>query len=168
MNAAGLDLLKHYEGFRADAYLDPVGIPTIGFGFVSGVKLGDHMTMEQAIVRLNQELAPREAVIHALSTPATDNQHAAMTCFAYNVGMEAFKNSTLLKLHRAGDFGGTADQFLRWDKAAGRVLPGLVRRRAAERTLYLTPNFPNDELADFRGETNEAHMREYDRLLNRK
>ena len=140
MNQAGLDLLKHYEGFSATAYLDSVGVPTIGFGFTENVHLGDKITMQDALDRLARELGPRETRIRFLcSKTATDNQHAAFTSFAYNVGMDAFQHSTLLKMHNAGD-PNAADQFLRWDKAAGRVLPGLVKRRAAERTLYLTPD----------------------------
>lgn len=65
------------------------------------------------------------------------NELAAMTSLAYNVGVEAFRNSTLLRLYRAGDIAGAAEQFLRWNKAQGQVMPGLDKRRAHERALFL-------------------------------
>lgn len=139
MNAAGLDLLKNYEGFSPTAYRDIAGIWTIGFGFTEGVKPGDAMTMDDALVRLDAELAPREAQITEMCTqPATDNQHAAMTCLAYNVGINNFRGSTVLRMHNAGNTEAAADAFLLWDKAGGKVVPGLIRRRHSERALYLT------------------------------
>ena len=139
MNAAGIDLLKDYEGFRADAYLDMVGVLTIGYGFTKGVNLGDHMTSIEADARLKQEVSEFETgVLDACTNPPTPNQGAAMTCLAYNIGLGAFKGSTVLRKHNAGDLQGAADAFQLWCRAGGKVALGLVNRRQAERQLYLS------------------------------
>ena len=135
MNAAGFQLLKDYEGFRSDAYLDIVGVPTIGYGFTKGVKLGDHMTVAEADARLADEVAKFEA---GLGLDGTENQLSAMTSLAYNIGLGNFQGSTVKNRHICGDFQGAADAFRLWDKAGGRIVPGLVRRREAERALYLS------------------------------
>ncbi len=135
MNQAGIDLLKNYEGFRANAYLDMVGQPTLGYGFTKGVELGDTITTVEADARLRDELAVFE---RGLGLDGTENQLSAMTCLAYNIGLGAFKGSTVCRLHIKGDFDGAADAFRMWDRAGGQVVPGLVRRREAERALYLS------------------------------
>ncbi len=141
MNDAGIDLLKDFEGFRERAYLDVVGIPTIGYGFTRGVKLGDHMTQAEGQERLKSELAEFEAGVKtACARLPSESQLAALVCLAYNIGLAAFKKSTVLRLHNAGDFSGAADSFRMWCKAGGRVVTGLVNRREAERALYLTPD----------------------------
>ena len=133
MNQAGLDLLKQYEGFRANAYRDIVGIWTLGYGFTQGVKPGDHMTQAEGDARLLKELES-----YAPGVPGTENQLAAMTVLAYNIGKPSFDHSTVKRLHVARDFQGAADAFRMWDKANGKVVYGLVRRRESERALYLT------------------------------
>lgn len=139
MNKAGLALVKDFEGFRARAYLDAVGVPTIGYGFTKGVQMGDLITQEQADQRLLDELNDFEGeVAYLLKEPATDNQSAAMTSLAYNVGVGAFRGSTVLREHNAGNFRAAADAFRLWNKAGGRILSGLVARREAERALYLS------------------------------
>ena len=132
MNRAGLDLLRNYEGFRSDAYKDIVGVLTIGFGFTKGVKVGDHMTLAEAEARLQTELADYEKGI-----TGNENQIAAMTCLAWNIGIGAFQGSSVWRLHRAGNHAAAADAFRMWVKAGGRVVYGLVRRRESERALYL-------------------------------
>ncbi len=136
MNEAGIALLKSFESFRADAYLDMVGVPTIGWGFTKGVHLGDHMNEDEAETRLEQEIDQFESELKVAGTP---NQMAAMTCLAYNIGSGHFRSSTVRRLHLLGNFQGAADAFLMWNLAGGRVVRGLVRRREAERALYLTP-----------------------------
>jgi lysozyme len=133
MNAAGLALLKNYEGFRDRAYRDMVGKWTIGYGFTEGVKEGDRMTVAEADARLLQELAN-----YRPDCPGTDNQLSAMQCLAWNIGKGAFSASTVLREHKAGHFQQAADAFRMWDRAGGRVVYGLVRRRESERELYLT------------------------------
>lgn len=140
MNKEGLELLKQFEGFRNKAYLDPVGIPTIGYGFTKGVKMGQVMSREAADKRLAQEVAEFEkGVKSAISTATNDNQLSAMVSLAYNIGIGAFKKSSVLRRHNQCDFLGAADAFSMWVKAGGKTLPGLVRRRNAEAALYLKP-----------------------------
>lgn len=137
INQAGLDLIKLFEGFRANAYLDPIGIPTIGYGFTEGVKMGQTMSKIDAELRLQRELQRFEAGVESLIKPwsITDNQFSALVCFAYNVGLGNLQSSTLLKKLKAGQ--DCSDQFIRWNKAGGKELPGLTKRRLAERELFL-------------------------------
>jgi len=134
VNQAGLDLLKHYEGFRAHAYRDMVGVWTIGYGFTKDAKPDDVMTVPEADARLLEELKDYEP-----DCEGTDNQLAAMTCLAWNIGKKAFDGSTVLRKHKEGNYEAAANAFLMWNKAGGRVVLGLVRRRQSERSLYLTP-----------------------------
>lgn len=136
-------LVAQFEGFRGTAYLCPAGVWTIGYGFTSGVNPGDVITREDADARLDAELAHFASGVRPLLTrPATPNQFGAMVSLAFNVGVAAFARSSVLRLHNAGDFAGAARAFALWNKAGGKVLPGLVRRRAAEADLYLTPEIP--------------------------
>lgn len=137
INQAGIDLIKSFEGFRTDAYLDIVGVPTIGYGFTKGVKLGQTITQAEAEVRLKEELKTFESGISKLTAICnlTENQFAALVCFAYNVGLFAFEKSTMLKKLISGQ--NCSDEFLRWNKAGGKEVAGLTRRRKAERELFL-------------------------------
>ena len=131
-------LIREFEGFRGTAYLDPVGIPTIGYGFTKGVTLGDTITREAADKRLAHELASYErGVDEATKGKATQAQFDALVSFAYNVGVAGMKRSSVIKAHNRGDYQAAARAFALWNKAGGRVLPGLTRRRAAEAALYL-------------------------------
>ncbi|MFL6845133.1 MAG: lysozyme [Allosphingosinicella sp.] len=127
------------------AYPDPGsgGDPwTIGWGTTGpDVRKGVVWTQQQCDDRFSAHLDEfAEKVSNILGdTPTTQNQFDAMVSFAYNLGPGALSSSTLLKKHRAGDFAGAAEEFAKWIKAAGRVLPGLVRRRAAEAALYAKP-----------------------------
>ncbi|ATI54185.1 hypothetical protein WR25_15776 [Diploscapter pachys] len=138
----GLPIVKEFEGCKLQAYPDPAtgGAPwTIAWGRTKGVKKGDTCTQAQADAWLNEEYDEFEsAVIKALGgARTTDNQLGAMVCFAYNCGVANLKSSTLLRKHKAGDYAGAAKEFARWNKAAGKVMAGLTRRRAAEAALYL-------------------------------
>lgn len=141
MNQAGIDLLKHFEGFCGAAYPDPAtgGDPwTIGYGFTKCVQPGDRITLQDAEDRLKVEMAEFEGGVLALCTRLpTPNQLAALVCLAYNIGLGAFKKSTVLRKHNNGETYAAAGAFLMWVKAAGKTMPGLVRRREAERALYL-------------------------------
>lgn len=140
MNAAGVALLKEFEGFRSKAYQDIVGVWTIGYGFTDDVRPGDQMTREQADQRLKDELASYEAaVLRACTLQPNENQLAALTCFAFNVGKAGMAGSSVIKAHNRGDFEAAARAFGLWNKAGGKVIAGLVRRRAAEAALYLSP-----------------------------
>lgn len=136
----GIALIKEFEGFRENAYADPVGIPTIGYGFVQGVKMGDRMTRAEAEARLYLELREYEhAVETACTVPPNQNEFDALVCFAWNVGIAGLRKSSVIRAHNRGDSAAAARAFGLWNKAGGKVFAGLVRRRAAEAALYLTP-----------------------------
>lgn len=140
----GLDLIRAFEGFRADPYLDAVGVPTIGYGstyYPDGqrVRLTDPPISEPEARRLMQATLAEfeDGIADALRVGVTQSQFDALVCWAFNIGVSAAQNSTLMKKLNSGDYFGAADQFLRWNKAGGVVLRGLSRRRAAERALFL-------------------------------
>ena len=137
INSAGLALIKEYEGFQANAYLDTGGVPTIGYGSTRGVKMGQTVTPEQAETLLEADLAIAEKdVTAAVKVPLTDNQFAALVSFTFNLGGPALRRSTLLKLLNAGDYAGAGSQFQFWVFDNGRKLKGLIKRRAAEAALW--------------------------------
>lgn len=136
-------LMHDFEGCELTAYPDPGssdGNPwTIGRGATGpGIQKGVVWTQEQADRRFEQDIARFSAGVVKLlgNSPTKQHQLDALTSFAYNVGLGALGSSTLLKLHKAGDFDGAAAQFARWDKNDGKVMRGLTRRRAAEAKLY--------------------------------
>lgn len=136
-----LALIKSFEGLRLTAYPDPAtgGVPwTIGYGSTAGVKRGDVITEAQAEAKLRDDLASFEAGVSRLigTSPTTPAQFGALVAFAFNVGLGNLSGSTLLRKHKAGDYAGAAAEFARWNKAAGKVMAGLTRRRAAEADLY--------------------------------
>lgn len=139
MSQSGLKILKHYEGCRLEAYQDIVGTWTIGYGDTENVQPGLVITQAEAEERLRRRLARdfELSVRQCLTRVATQYQFDAMVCLTYNIGAVAFANSTLVRLFNAGDIQLAADQFPRWDKAGGKSVKGLRRRRAAERALYL-------------------------------
>lgn len=146
VSQAGIDLIHSFESFRANAYPDPAtgGLPiTIGWGSTTDengqpIKMGTVWSRERADARFAKDLEKFErGVLEALAgAPVTQGQFDACVSFAYNVGLGAFASSTLLKKHKAGDYAGAKAEFGRWNKAAGRVMAGLTRRRAAEAALY--------------------------------
>lgn len=137
---AGIDLIKRFEGLELTAYPDPGtgGEPwTIGYGHTGNVKPGDTVTEAEAEEILRQDLEKFEDCVNAyISVPLTQAQFDALVSFAFNVGCGALKSSTLLRLLNNGDYEAAEAQFGRWNKAAGRVLAGLTRRREAERDLF--------------------------------
>ena len=136
------DLIKEFEGCKLEAYPDPgTGAEpiTIGVGHTGGVKLGDVITQEQADEYLVNDVAySAKAVNQMVAVSITQGEFDALCSFAFNLGIGNLKNSTLLKKLNSGDIQGAADQFLVWNKAAGKVMAGLTRRREAERALFLT------------------------------
>lgn len=144
MNEAGLELVKRFEGCRLTAYLCPALVPTIGYGHtgpdVTEDDVGEKtITQEQANNLLMEDLYLFEMRVRKLlPREATQNQLAALASLAYNVGTMNLRTSTLLRKFNAGDIAGAAEQFPLWNKAGGRVLPGLIARRAAEQALFLT------------------------------
>jgi len=133
----GIDLIKHFEGCETEAYLCPAGVPTIGYGHIKGVQMGDSITEAQAHEMLVEELDEYESYINDLVTVSLNqNQFDAMVSWVYNLGGGNLKASTLLKVLNSGDYSGVPEQIMRWNKAGGRVLEGLTRRRQAEADLF--------------------------------
>lgn len=140
INDEGLRLIKNAEGLRLKAYPDPGtgGDPwTIGYGHTGPeVKPGTVISSGQADAYLKADLATFEAAVAKLCPVTTDNQFSALVSFAFNLGAENLRTSTLRRLHNEGKYAEAQAQFGRWNKAAGRVLPGLTKRRADEAALY--------------------------------
>lgn len=143
----GIALIKGFEGCRLTAYPDPGtgGAPwTIGYGWthpIDGKPVKPGMTIDQETADrlLKTGLVSYENdVLKLVRVKLTKGQFDALVSFAYNVGSRALSTSTLLKKINAGDIKGAADEFLRWNKAGGKVLNGLTRRREAERALFLS------------------------------
>ncbi len=144
INQAGLELIKRFEGLSLDAYLDPVGIWTIGYGHIDGVEEGMSITAEEAELLLLEELVQYETGVSGLArVPTNENEFSALVSFSYNVGIGALGSSTALKRLNKDDRLGAADALEWWNKATidGELvtLPGLTRRRAAEKALFLDP-----------------------------
>jgi lysozyme len=144
MTQEGINLIKKYEGLKLKAYLCPAGVPTIGYGntyYPDGtkVKIGDVITLAEAERLLIAIIAPFEAaVLKMLKVPQTAQQISALTSLAYNIGITNLSKSTLLKKINSKTAGEEIkEQWLRWDKAGGKVLRGLTLRRGEEFLLYL-------------------------------
>jgi lysozyme len=142
--AVALTLIKPFEGLELKAYPDPGtgGDPwTIGYGATGPeIKPGLVWTKEQADARLASDVAKFAAGVRKLvKVPVNANQAGALISFAFNVGLGALGSSTLLKKLNAGDYSGAAEQFARWNKAGGKVMAGLTRRRSAEALTFRTP-----------------------------
>ena len=134
----GIDLIKHFEGCELEAYKCPAGVWTIGYGHIKGVKEGMTITEHQAEEMLKSELNEYEGYINNLVTAELNqNQFDAMVSWVYNLGGGNLKASTLLKVLNAGDYAGVPAQMMRWNKAGGKVLEGLTRRRQAEADLFV-------------------------------
>lgn len=138
-SSVGLDLIKRWEGFRADAYRCPAGVWTIGYGHTLDVNPGSTLSLKQAELLLRNDLKRYEqAVNDYVTVPLNQNQFDALASFCFNVGTSAFKNSTLLRLLNQKQYIAAAEQLLRWTRGGGRVLPGLVKRRKAEFDLFMS------------------------------
>lgn len=136
-----LDIIKKYESVRLEAYCCPAGVWTIGWGHTNGVRKGERITRQQAEMLLLEDVTDLYVSLNALQREShvwlTDNQRAALVSFAYNVGFRALRRSTLWREITVD----TCDpairkEFARWRYAAGRVMPGLVKRREEEAALY--------------------------------
>jgi lysozyme len=138
INAAGLALIKNFEGCETEAYNDGVGVATIGFGHTVGVKMGQKITVAEAEDYLKHDLGIYEkAVCKAVKIKINDNQFSALVSFSFNVGVRAMTGSTLVRVLNAGNPEIAADNFLSWTYGGGHQMAGLVRRRQAEKSLFL-------------------------------
>jgi lysozyme len=136
---AGIALIKSFEQCRLAAYMPtPNDRPTIGWGTTGpDIRMGMTWTQGQCDERFATDLGRFAASVSSAITAETlQHQFDAMVSLAYNIGLGAYKSSTLLRLHNAGDFDLADAQFAVWNKQAGKVLNGLVRRRAAEAEMY--------------------------------
>jgi lysozyme len=133
----GLALIKKFEGFESRAYLCPAGVWTIGYGHTKDVKEGDEWSQAHAEHMLEIELEEFcEYVNKMVKVPLEQYQFDALVAWVYNLGAGNFKESTLLRVLNQGDYDDVPHQIKRWNKAGGRVLQGLVRRREAEALLF--------------------------------
>lgn len=142
MRTRNKEVIKEAEGLRLEAYLCPAGVWTIGYGHTgSDVWPGLVITEKWAEQLLEEDLKRFEAYVSGyVRVDLTQDQFDALVSFTYNVGAEAFKNSTLLRKLNAGDYEGASKEFARWNKSKGKVLPGLVKRREKERKLFVGEN----------------------------
>ncbi|EQC0991690.1 lysozyme [Enterobacter asburiae] len=140
----GIALIKQFEGCKLTAYQDSVGVWTIGYGWtqpVDGKPIRAGMTIKQETAErlLKTGLVSYESDVSRLvKVDLTQGQFDALVSFSYNLGARSLSTSTLLRKLNASDYAGAADEFLRWNKAGGKVLNGLARRREAERALFLS------------------------------
>ena len=133
----GTKILKFFEGCRLTAYQDSVGVWTIGYGHTKGVYDGMTITQEEAEQMLLTELEEYEGYVEKYVTvPLTQNQFDALVVWVYNLGPTNFRRSTLLKELNSGNYTAAGKEITRWNKAGGKVLAGLVKRREAEAELF--------------------------------
>lgn len=145
INRRALNLIKAFEGFEARAYQDPVGVWTIGYGHTAKAgpprpAWGMRITRDEAEDILRRDLAQYEkAVDEAVTVPLNGNQRGALVSFCYNVGPANFRRSSVLRYLNQGRYADIPARLTLWNKAGGRVLRGLTRRRAAEGELFMRP-----------------------------
>lgn len=153
LNQATIDLVKHFEGLFLEAYLCPAGVWTIGYGHTGlvhkdgTVKKGRVITKSKAEELLAYDLGQFAPGVEKLLLPRAreeinDNQFGALVSFAFNCGLGAFKTSTLLQRINARRYADCPAEFLKWNRAGGKVLRGLTRRRQSEANLFMSlPNW---------------------------
>ncbi len=148
VSPTAINLVKQYEGFRSYAYIDTNGLPVIGYGqsIIRGrkVRMGQYISRAEADAELAKELHRLQGLVASkVKVKLNPNQLAALTSLAYNAGIRVVTKSTLARKLNAGNYAGAANEILRWNKAhqGGKLVPlaGLIRRRQAERQLFLTP-----------------------------
>lgn len=133
----GLELIKHFEGLELNAYQCAAGVWTIGYGHTKGVESGMSISEARANEMLEEELVEYEGYVNDMvSVSLSQCQFDAMVSWVYNLGGGNLKASTLLKVLNAGDYDGVPAQMMRWNKAGGKVLEGLTRRRQAEADMF--------------------------------
>jgi len=133
----GIDLIKKFEGCELTAYRCSANVLTIAYGRIKEVKEGDTCTKEQAEEWLHEELIEYESYINDMvEVSLLQNQFDALVSWVYNLGPSNLKSSTLLKVLNSGEYKSVPEQIKRWNKAGGKVLEGLTRRRQAEALLF--------------------------------
>ncbi len=133
----GTSLIKDFEGFRTHAYQDAVGVWTIGYGHTKGVQPNDIISAAQGDKMLSEELAEYENYVNTLViVPLHQHQFDALVSWTYNLGPTNLKSSTLLKVLNEGKYNEVPAQIRRWNKAGGKELEGLTKRREAEAQMF--------------------------------
>ena len=133
-----IELVKHFEGFESAAYLCPANVWTIGYGHTKDVQPGDEWSESNADHMLEVEMEEYEGYIHdSVTAPINQDQFDALVSWVYNLGGGNLKASTMLKVLNAGQYEEVPAQMMRWNKAGGKVLEGLTRRRQAEANLFM-------------------------------
>ena len=133
----GLSLIKKFEGCELEAYKCAAGVWTIGYGSTNNVKEGMEISQERAEMLLLEDVEVFEESVNKLvEVPLEQNQFDALVSWTFNLGSTNLKNSTLLKVLNDKDYEGVPAQIKRWNKAGGKVLQGLIRRREAEALLF--------------------------------
>jgi lysozyme len=147
MSNEGIAMLIAFEGERLVVYKDPVGLPTFGVGHLvtpaekAEFPVGKKITRKVSREYLRNDLAKFENCVNSLvDVPITQNQFDAMVSLAFNIGQAGFKRSSVLRHLNNRKYSKAADAFLAWNKAGGRVLQGLTRRRETERSVFLSPD----------------------------
>ena len=136
----GRELIKDREGEELEAYQDGGGVWTIGVGHTLNVKKGDKITYEQSDKFLVDDLNTAENAVNLfVHVPLNQNMFDALVSFVFNIGVQAFRDSTLLKLLNMGLYKDAAEQFIRWNKDNGKVVEGLTNRRKSEAKQFLMP-----------------------------
>lgn len=137
-NESGLEIIRTFEGLRLKAYRCPAGVLTIGYGHTGNVYEGQECTREDAEQWLREDAAiAAQGVKSLFSAPLTSDQFSALCSFVFNVGSHILQKSTIRKKINSLQYLSAADEFPRWNKSRGKVLPGLIARREAERALFL-------------------------------
>lgn len=139
---AGIKALCSFEGFRTNAYQDSAKIWTIGYGSIKvkgvPVKQGDTITVEEAMEQKLEDLKwVEKAIERHVKVPLEQHQYDALVCLIYNIGEPNFRTSTLLRKLNAGKYLEAAEEFLKWNRAGGRFIQGLMNRRQKERLMFL-------------------------------
>lgn len=133
LSASALVGIAGWEGFKGNAYQDIVGIWTIGFGTTGGVKQGQTIDPVKALQRKLTDVQKFEGAIkQCVKVPLHQYEYDAYLSLAYNIGPTAFCNSTLVRRLNSQDYAGACREILRWNRAGGKVVQGLVNRREAE------------------------------------
>ena len=137
ISAEGKALIKKFEGCKLEAYRCAAGVWTIGYGTIKNVERGQTITQQEADEMFNHEMKEYETYVNtAVTVPLSQNQFDALVSWVFNLGNGNLQASTMLKVINSGDHAGVPAQIKRWNKAGGKVLDGLIRRREAEALLY--------------------------------
>ena len=137
ISVEGISLIKKFEGCELEAYQDSVGVWTIGYGHIKDVKQGDKINQDEAENLLEEEMPEYEGYVNDMVEVSLEQcQFDALVSWVYNLGPTNLSSSTLLKVLNEGDYDEVPFQIKRWNKAGGKVLEGLTRRREAEALLF--------------------------------